>query len=135
MPLIKNTDLGEIIINDNVIAKAILRSTLSMSDKMFLSTKKARIIGQPTKIRSGDLVGHFVIKETPEKYILKFYIIMSFGSSIRQVTDTVLSALEKEMRAMFPEKNGRLTIKIVGVKSTYVAERDIEVVRVYEAGR
>ena len=43
--------------------------------------------------------------------------------------------LQSQMQTMFPEYGGCLTLKIVGVKSKHVAERDIEVKREYEPAR
>ena len=36
------------------------------------------------------------------------------------------------MKKMFPDKKGQIVIKIVGVKSKKIAERNMEIVREYE---
>ena len=61
-----------------------------------------------------------------------FYTVIIFGSSIKSVTETVLDELQNKMQTMFPEYGGELILKIVGVKSKNVAERNIEVKREYE---
>ena len=60
---------------------------------------------------------------------------MNFGSSIKKVTESMLNDLEESFKLMFPSQPGKITIKIVGVKSKKIAARDIEVIREYEATR
>lgn len=128
----KTTALGDITLNESVIAKAIIKSALEAGDRIFPATEKGKIIGTYKKIGSGDLSGHFEFEEKDNKYKIKFYIVISFGSSIKAVTETVLDALEDRIKTMFPEYGGELVLKIVGVKSKNIAERDIEVKREYE---
>ncbi len=128
----KTTALGDITLNESVIAKAIIKSALEAGDRIFPATEKGKIIGTYKKIGSGDLSGHFEFEEKDNKYKIKFYTVISFGSSIKAVTETVLDALEDRIKTMFPEYGGELVLKIVGVKSKNIAERDIEVKREYE---
>jgi len=74
-------------------------------------------------------------EEDKDIYKIIFYAVISFGSSIKNVTEEVLDQLQSQMQTMFPEYGGCLTLKIVGVKSKHVAERDIEVKREYEPAR
>ena len=62
-------------------------------------------------------------------------MIIQFGAGIRKTTEEILDYIEYEMRGLFPEKGGRLILKIVGIKSRRIAPRDIEVVREYEPER
>lgn len=135
MSLSRETQLGKITINDNVIAKSILKATAGVANKLYLSTEKGKILGSPLRVGTSELAGNIVIEEIDERYEITFYVIISFGSSIKNVTETVLNTLQEEMQSMFPNQGGVLRIKIVGVKSKNVAERDIEVKREYEASR
>lgn len=131
MTLTKTTDLGTISINDSVIAKTILKAASNAEGRLFLSTESGKILGYHTN----DLYGNFIMEEVDETYKITFYVIISFGSSIKMVTDKVLDALQAAMQSMFPEYGGVLTMKIVGVKSKNIAERNIEVKREYESSR
>ena len=68
-------------------------------------------------------------RETDEEPHIESYEIEEFPGM------KVLDALEETFKSMFPSKAGKITIKIVGVKSKNIAPRDIEVVREYEATR
>ena len=63
---------------------------------------------------------------------MKFFVIMTFGASIKDNCTAVLDSLEKQMKTMLPDKSGQIVLKIVGVKSKKIARRDIEIVREYE---
>ena len=54
---------------------------------------------------------------------------------MKKVTESILNDLEESFKQMFPSQPGKITIKIVGVKSKKIAARDIEVIREYEATR
>ena len=75
---------------------------------------------------------NIIISEDAKHYLLKFFVIMSFGASIKKNCTEVLDNLEKQIRTMFPDKGCKIILKIVGVKSKNIAKRNIEIVREYE---
>ena len=135
MALTKTTSLGTITINPSVLAREVRTAAVPVKEKMFFATSRGKLLAGPQKISSADLSANMTIEETDENINLTFYIIMSFGSSIKNVTETVFDGIEQSFRTLFPTKGGTITIKIVGVKSKKIAPRNIEVVREYEATR
>ena len=135
MTLSKKTRLGTVTVNNNVIAKVILRAAEKTEGKLFLSSERGRRLGVASRIGVGDISGNFEIEEKEGAYYLSFSGIVQFGSSIKSVTDTVLDHIQEEMQQLFPCHRGVITLHIVGVKSKQIAERDIEVKREYEAAR
>ena len=135
MALTKTTSLGTITINPSVLAREVRTAAVPVKEKMFFATSRGKLLAGPQKISSADLSANMTIEETDENINLTFYIIMSFGSSIKNVTETILDGIEKSFKTLFPTKGGNITIKIVGVKSKKIAPRNIEVVREYEATR
>ena len=133
MAFSKTTALGKIIINPSVVSREVRAAATPVKEKMFFATEKGKLIAAPPKINSTDLASNMIFEETDEKINLTFYIIMSFGSSIKNVTETIFDGIEQSFRTLFPTKGGTITIKIVGVKSKKIAPRDIEVIREYEA--
>ena len=133
MAFSKTTALGKIIINPSVVSREVRAAATPVKEKLFFATEKGKLIAAPQKINSTDLASNMIFEETDEKIHLTFYIIMSFGSSIKNVTETVFDGIEQSFRTLFPTKGGAITIKIVGVKSKKIAPRDIEVIREYEA--
>ena len=63
MTLKKTTALGDITINDSVIARAIINSAAKAGERLFLATEKGKIIGTYQRVGSGDLSGHFKFEE------------------------------------------------------------------------
>ena len=135
MALTKKTSLGTITINPSVIAREVREAATPVKEKMFFATDKGKLVASPMKISSADLSSNMIVEETGNRINVTVHIIMSFGSSIKTVTETIFDGIENSMRALFPQKGGNIKIKIVGVKSKKVAPRDIEVVREYEASR
>lgn len=135
MTLKRETRLGAITISDNVIGRVILGAAAKADGKFFLSSDKGKIIGVASRVGIGDISGNFSITESGGTYYIEFFGIISFGSSIRNVTETVLASVQKEMQSLFPDNAGVITLHIVGMKSRQIAERNIEVKREYEAAR
>lgn len=135
MSLSKTNNLGTISINSSVISREILMTAVKVNEKLFLATEKCKILGQPKKVGPGELAANLNIEEVDGKVNLTFYVIMNFGASIKNATETILNDLEGTFKSMFPSQGGKIIIKIVGVKSKNIAPRDIEVIREYEASR
>ena len=133
MSLERISEYGNIKINENIFARIILDAVAKTNGRFMPATEKGKIPGGlDNRVSGGELLPHIKISETEEEYRLDFYIVMSFGSSIRENCKIVLDYVEKEMHSMFPDKGGRILLKIVGVKSKRIAARSIEVVRKYE---
>ena len=135
MSLAKRTSLGYITISSSVISKEVIRAATSVNEKMFFATEKGKLLGTPKKVGSGELAANIKIEEKAGKTLLTIYIIMNFGSSIKNATETIFDNLENSLKGMFPSLGGIITINIVGVKSKNIAPRDIQVIREYEASR
>ena len=135
MTLNERTSLGLITVNDNVIAKIILRAAEKAEGRLLLSSEKGRVLGVASRVGVGDVLGNFSIRAEDDRYVLRFSGVILFGSSIRWVSETVLDAVAEELRSFFFFFFGRIILHIVGIKSKQIAVRDIEVMREYEAAR
>lgn len=135
MILTVKTNLGNIIVNGNVIAKVIIKAAAKTEDRVILSNAKGKTLGVASKLSSGDMAGNFVMEEIDGKYHLDFFGVIRFGSSISGVSKTILDSVEAELKEMFPDKGAHITFHIVGIKSKQLALRNIEVTRDYEASR
>ena len=133
MSLERSTQYGKIKINDTIFAKAVLSAVAKTGGKVLCASERGKILGGiDQKVSTGELTSNIFIRETAESYYLKFFVIMSFGASIKENCTAVLDSLEKQMKTMLPDKQGQIVLKIVGVKSKKSAERKIEIVREYE---
>ena len=135
MSLRRTTNLGTIIINTSIISKEVIKASTKVNESIFFATEKGKLLGLPKKVGSSELSANILVDEKEGRFNLTLYIIMNFGSSIKKVTESMLNDLEESFKLMFPSQPGKITIKIVGVKSKKIAARDIEVIREYEATR
>ena len=132
MSLERSTQYGNIKLNDTIFAKAVLSAVAKTGGKVLCVSERGKILGGiDQKVSTGELASNIFIRETAESYYLKFFVIMTFGASIKENCTAVLDSLEQQMKIMLPDKQGQIILKIVGVKSKKIAERNIEIVREY----
>ena len=133
MSLQRTTQCGKIKINENVFAKWVQAAVSKTAGRVLCASEKGKILGGiDQKVSIGELSSNIIIKETKDSYNLKFFVIMSFGASIKKNCNIILDSIESQMKKMFPDKKGQIVVKIVGVKSKKIAERNMEIVREYE---
>lgn len=133
MSLERTTEYGNVKLNDNIFAKAVLAAVGRTDGRAFCASERGKILGGiDQKVSTSELSSNIFIKETEKRYVLKFFIIMTFGASIKDNCKVILDSVERQMKTMLPDKGCRIVLKIVGVKSKKVAARNIEMVREYE---
>lgn len=133
MSLERRTEHGNIKLNDNIFSKAVLSAIAKTQGKVLCASERGKILGGINqKVSSGELASNILIDEDEKGYKLKFFVIISFGASIKKNCTDVLDYMEKQLRKMLPDKGGKIVLKIVGVKSKNIAKRNIEIVREYE---
>ena len=136
MAMKRNDALGHIKLNDGVFAKILLRALARTDGKVTLASEKGKPLGGINqKISTGEAAANLKFYEEATRYCMEFYIIITFGASIQKVTDAILDDLAVQLSKMLPDKGGHLVLRIVGIKSKKIAERNIEVVRDYEPAR
>lgn len=133
MALERKNDLGTIKLNDYIFAQIVQNGISKCSGKAFLASEKGKLLGnQGVKAGLGEIASNIKLKDEEDGYTLEFYLVMSFGASISETTRELLDYIEYEMKGMLPDKNGRIVLQIVGIRSKKIAERNIRVVREYE---
>lgn len=136
MAIEKKNNLGTIKLDDYIFAQLIQTGLSKCDGKAFHASEKGKLLGnQGIKSGIGDITSNIKIGEEGNKYILEFFIVTLFGASISETTQEILDYIEYEMKGLFPEKGGRLILRIVGIKSKRIAPRDIKIVREYESAR
>lgn len=123
MLIVKDNDLGQIRIMKSCLAQLINECFKLYDDRIWLSTKKGRIINGANSTVSFD-----VIDENGE-YEIKIYTVIKFGTSISETTESILNYLENKINLAMEKGNYKLAINIVGVKSKCIAKRDLLIVR------
>ena len=130
MTLERFNERGTIRIHNNIFGNLVSDALRQTEGKAFAASEKGKLLGtMGGRPGDGEIGDNLSIREEEGKLYLECYIITRFGSSIKLVTKKMLDFLENQLRQMFPEHSGRVTIKVVGVKSRHIAERDVEVFR------
>ncbi len=136
MAIERKNNLGTIKLDDYIFAQIIRTSLMKSDGRVFHASEKGKLLGnQGIKSGIGEIASNIKISDGDEAYTIEFYVIIRFGAGIRKTTKEILDYIEYEMKGLFPEKGGRLILKIVGIKSKRIAPRNIKVVREYEPAR
>ena len=136
MSVEREDTLGNIKLNDAVFARLLLHAIACTEGKAAPASEKGKLLGgMNQKVSAGEAAANLKFWEEPERYCMEFYIIISFGARIQKVTDRILNELAAQPAKLLPDKSGHLVLRIVGIKSKKIAERNIEVVKDYEPAR
>lgn len=136
MSLEKINSIGTIKINDYVFARIVLDSLRKAGDKVFPASEKGKLIGGLNqKVSTGEMAANISITESDGECTIRFFLILTFGASISEVTKEILDYIEYEMKGLMPFEKGQIILKIVGTKSKKIAPRNIEIVRKYESSK
>lgn len=131
----RKNEFGTIKLNDSIFAQIVQTGIAKCGGRAFPASEKGKLLGgQGVKPGIGEITSNIKIKDEEEFYKLEFCIIMSFGASISETTKDILDYAEYEMKGLLPDKKGKIILRIVGIKSKKIAERNIKVVREYEIG-
>ena len=135
MALIKTTDLGDVRVSDQVIARIIsdAMSEEDMTENIWPSTERGFQIGLLPKIVDAELASNIEAKATDEGVSLEFSVIVRFGASIKKLTKTLADRIHDNMEYILGVAPDVITINIAGVKSKQTARRNTKAVYRYEA--
>lgn len=129
----RKNEFGTIKLNDAVFAQLVQTGIAKCGGRAFLASEKGKLLGgQGVKPGLNEISANVKLKEEKQHYSLELCIIMSFGASINETTREILDYIEYEMRGLLPDKDGRIVLRIVGIKSKKIAERNLTLVREYK---
>ncbi len=120
---------GTIRINRNIFGMLVAEAVGLTDERAYAASDKGKILtglggGKPT---TGEIADNIRIEERDGQIYLECYIVVNFGASIRNITGAMTEYLKGQLRSMFPGRSGKVKVKVVGVRSRFIAERDIEV--------
>lgn len=132
MFLKRENAIGEISVSNNIFAQIIRDSFKLCEGRVWPATKKCKQIGTDNKFSLTDFSSTIESLETGEGIELKFYVIIKFGASIKEITDKLTNYIFQNVKTTIGEYPYKVTISVVGVKSKQIAKRDVEVVKLNE---
>ncbi len=134
MPLTKSTDLGDVKISEQVIAKIIsgIISEPDFEDRIWPATVHGREIGLLHKIVGAEFASN-IFTETAENgtYTLEFSVIVKFGESLKRITKDLSDRISESLEYVLGEGPAMITVNIAGVRSKHIARRNIKAVYRY----
>lgn len=135
MSIIRSTELGEVKISDQVIARIIsdAMSSDDIADDIWPSTERGFQIGLLPKLVDAEFASNIETQLTEEGIELEFSVIVRFGASIKQTTRILADRVHDDMRYILGIAPSVITINIAGVKSKQTARRNTKAVYRYEA--
>jgi len=130
----QETQLGEVIFSQDIINQIILKAAESCEGKVGILNFKGKyanvVPGLASKMNLyHEEAGGIQITETEEGLELQIYIVVKFGTSIKEVTEKMLDCIYEDMEKILSEKPKKVTITVTGMVSKNIAKRHIEVSR------
>lgn len=112
------TKLGKIHFSQNIMNRIISNAVESCKGKVMLQN-----------YRGGINAGSVEFIQHDDGYELKVYIVIRFGTSIKQMTSQIINNIYENTEKIIGQKPQKVTVMVTGVLSRNIARRNIEVSR------
>ena len=128
------TKLGKIHFSSNIINKIVDKAVEDCDGKVILHNYKGGIMdvmpGWASKMNLYDeSVSSVEVRNVTGGYIVKLYVMIKFGTSIKAVTTKILDSIYENTDKILGQKPKHVNVVITGVVSKNIAKRHIEVGR------
>lgn len=128
------TKYGKISFSQNIINKIVVEAVEKTSGKAFVLNYKGKYMNVVPGIASkmniyDEEAGGIEIISAGTGIALRVYIVIKFGSSIKQVTNEIIDYIYEETEKIMGERPEKVTVVITGTVSKNIARRHIEVSR------
>ncbi len=125
------TDLGEIEISRSILTHVILEAVSDMDGLVLVSNRKGKLQSMNARF-GGDAADSIEIEEDGERLLIRMYVIMRFGSSMRQLSDQLSERIRKKIVKVTGASPASIILHVTGTLSKRVAPRDLEYRTDYE---
>ena len=120
------TDLGEIEISRTILAHAILSAVNQMDGQVLVTSKKGELLTAGGKRGSADETDCLEIDDRSGALVVRVYLAVRFGLSMKQVTDSLAGKIRKNMLKEVGVAPASAIIHVTGTLAKKMAPRDIE---------
>ena len=130
----KETKLGDIILNEDVIYRIVAEAVDSCEGKAEILHYRGKYMNMVPGIASkmnlyDEENGSIQFSEDDEGLKIRVFIIVHFGASIKNVTAKIIDYIYEYTEKMLGEKPAKVTVMVTGTISRNIAKRHIEVSR------
>ena len=129
MKTIEKNKLGNISISQDIIRSIIVDKTIASLGKeylknVFLTNSKGKKISRFNT--SSGIKFHFT-----EDVEIVVYMILKFGTSIKNTTDTIGRSIKNIIETSFDIPVSKIKFVITGIESKIIVRKEIEVIQIY----
>ena len=125
-------ELGHLNIEKNAIGRIVSEAVAGFGGEVYLSNKK----GKPLKLKNpkgfADHSPEMDIRMDGDSLHVEFYIIMRFGTSIKETAAKLFDNIRSDLSAIFGIENVALKLTVTGMYTRdikNIAKRSVEVSR------
>lgn len=111
------TKLGNIHFSHNIINRIVENAIAECDGKVLLQN-----------YRGGLNASGVEFIETENGFRIKVYIVIKFGTSIKQTTSKIIDSIYENAEKILGEKPEKIKVIVTGVASKNIARRHIEVI-------
>lgn len=128
------TKIGNIHFSSNIINKIAEKAVEDCGGKVMLHNYKGALMdvmpGWASKMNLYDESAASVeVLEIVDGYIMTIYVVIKFGTSIKEVTSQILDSIYENSEKILGQKPKHVKVVVTGVVSKNIAKRHIEVSR------
>jgi len=128
------TKLGDIHFSSNIINKIAEKAVDSCGGKVMLHNYKGALkdvmpVWASKMNLYDDSAASVEITRLGESYMMKVYVVIKFGASIKAVTSAIIDSIYENAEIILGKKPEKVTVVVTGVASKNIAKRHIEVSR------
>ena len=130
----KETKLGDILVNENVVYRIVTEAVESCGGKAELLNYRGKyknmVPGIASKMNLYDEEsGSIQFSDGEDGLDITVSIIVHFGTSIKKTTSRIIDYIYEYTEKMLGRKPSKVTVRVTGTVSRNIAKRHIEVSR------
>jgi len=131
MKTIEENKLGNISISQDIIRSIIVDKTIASLGKEYLKNSKGKKISRFNT--SSGIKFHFNKRKScsTEDVEIVVYMILKFGTSIKNTTDTIGRSIKNIIETSFDIPVSKIKFVITDIESKIIVRKEIEVIQIY----
>lgn len=129
MKLLSSSEYGAVKISKQVLDKLVLDELLKYEDVVFPCSQNGKPLKRSFFFGINELLSSIEVQETANGIYIVFYIIIKFGESINEISNTIFNSIERDFEMFSLTKPVEIKACIKGVQAEHLMKRDVQVVR------
>ena len=132
MKLLSSSEYGAVRISKQVMDKLVLDELLKYEDVVSPCSQSGRTLKRGFFSGINELLSSIEVQESDYGIYIVFNIIVKFGESINEISNTIFDSIERNFAMFSLPKPVEIKACIKGVQAEHIMKRDVEVIRINE---